>query len=70
MYAAEATDTHITVEKVIMDKTNKQIKLGDTLTVRNIGGTVGNVTMHTRGRGEQVSIFPWNLIHSLPYEDG
>ena len=43
-YEVVYTDTNVKVEKVIRDKTGKQILLWDTLVVRNLGGTAGNLT--------------------------
>ncbi|HWQ40844.1 MAG TPA: hypothetical protein VN456_02260 [Desulfosporosinus sp.] len=41
------TDTNVKVETVVINKTSNQIKHGDTLTVRNLGGTADNLTMIT-----------------------
>lgn len=44
-YEIVYTDTKVIVEKVINDKIGRNIKPGDTLVVRSIGGTAGNLTM-------------------------
>lgn len=41
------TDTKIKVEKVVYDKTGRNVKPGDTLVVRSLGGSAGNLTMKT-----------------------
>ena len=48
-YEVIYTDTNVKVEKVIRDKTGKQILLWDTLVVRNLGGTAGNLTTTSDG---------------------